>query len=177
MLLKFCLATIGVCVFRCADFGWRTFYFLFKGEKKMKKTISILLMICALTFCLVSCGHEHEWREPTYDTPKICADCGETEGASIKEMLMGDWKEEGSSSVAYVRISFTDDGFKGNLVMNGSASSGGAFSSEGIVEVSGNTVDLIYANGSKYASFTYTIDSDTISLTNKEGKKLIKIND
>ena len=22
-----CLATIGVCVFRCADFGWRTFYF------------------------------------------------------------------------------------------------------------------------------------------------------
>ena len=26
MLLKFCLATIGVGVFRCADFGWRTFY-------------------------------------------------------------------------------------------------------------------------------------------------------
>ena len=26
-LCKFCLATIGVGVFRCADFGWRTFYF------------------------------------------------------------------------------------------------------------------------------------------------------
>ena len=38
MLLKFCLATIGVSVFRCADFGWRTFYFhreiFVFGEKK-----------------------------------------------------------------------------------------------------------------------------------------------
>lgn len=25
---RFCVATIGVYVFRCADFGWRTFYFL-----------------------------------------------------------------------------------------------------------------------------------------------------
>ena len=27
MLWRDCLATIGVSVFRCADFGWRTFYF------------------------------------------------------------------------------------------------------------------------------------------------------
>ena len=25
-MLEICLATIGVCVFRCVDFGWRTFY-------------------------------------------------------------------------------------------------------------------------------------------------------
>ena len=31
-----CLATIGVCVFRCADFGWRTFY-LPKKQNKIKR--------------------------------------------------------------------------------------------------------------------------------------------
>jgi len=25
--IRFCVATIGVCVFQCADFGWRTFCF------------------------------------------------------------------------------------------------------------------------------------------------------
>ena len=30
--ISVCLATIGVCVFRCADFGWRTFLCL--EEKK-----------------------------------------------------------------------------------------------------------------------------------------------
>ncbi len=25
-MLEICLATIGVCVFRCVDFGWRIFY-------------------------------------------------------------------------------------------------------------------------------------------------------
>lgn len=28
-----CLATVGVCVFQCANFGWRTFYFYGEGEK------------------------------------------------------------------------------------------------------------------------------------------------
>ena len=32
-MLEICLATIGVCVFRCADFGWRTFYILNGGQK------------------------------------------------------------------------------------------------------------------------------------------------
>ena len=40
--LRFCLATIGVGVFRCGDFGCRTFLFLHpkkiqKGERKMFK--------------------------------------------------------------------------------------------------------------------------------------------
>ena len=29
----FCVATIGVCVFRCADSGWRTFYFEERNNK------------------------------------------------------------------------------------------------------------------------------------------------
>ena len=55
MLLKFCLATIGVCVFWCADFGWRTFCILrkqkglsqivkidFRPIQKQQKTILII---------------------------------------------------------------------------------------------------------------------------------------
>ena len=39
MLRIDCLATIGVCVFRCVDFGWRTFYFTGDFyERKMDKT-------------------------------------------------------------------------------------------------------------------------------------------
>ena len=44
MLLKFCLATIGVCVFRCADFGWRTFYFK-KYFIKEKHTMSEKVLV------------------------------------------------------------------------------------------------------------------------------------
>ena len=44
MLLKFCLATIGVGVFRCADFGWRTFCMLTGGymsKNIQKKEVDI----------------------------------------------------------------------------------------------------------------------------------------
>ena len=54
----------------------------------MKKTISILLLVCTLTLCLVSCGHEHEfgdWYSVTEATctkkgteKRICK-CGEYE--------------------------------------------------------------------------------------------------
>ena len=37
LLLEICLATIGVCVFRCGSFGCRTFYFFtnIKGRAKI----------------------------------------------------------------------------------------------------------------------------------------------
>ena len=40
MLLKFCLATIGVGVFRCADSGWRTFCFFRRKTWKKKNAIT-----------------------------------------------------------------------------------------------------------------------------------------
>ncbi len=43
MLYKVCLATIGVCVFRCVSFGWRTFFIL--EEKNMKKVVIILSVL------------------------------------------------------------------------------------------------------------------------------------
>ena len=37
--ISICLATIGVCVFRCAGFGWRTFLFspIEKKDRRKKK--------------------------------------------------------------------------------------------------------------------------------------------
>ncbi len=53
LLLEICLATIGVCVFRCVDLGWRTFYII--GGKTMKHTVSLILILCLL-LALVACG-------------------------------------------------------------------------------------------------------------------------
>ena len=39
LVVENCVATVGVGVFRCADFGWRTFYFVsFQGGKENEKT-------------------------------------------------------------------------------------------------------------------------------------------
>ena len=32
---------------------------------------------------LTACGHEHQWQAATCSTPKICSDCGETEGEAL----------------------------------------------------------------------------------------------
>lgn len=58
----------------------------------MIRIISILLIICSLLCCLVSCGHEHHWSNPTCTTPKTCHDCGATEG-NVSEHSFGAWEE------------------------------------------------------------------------------------
>lgn len=45
-LLEICLATIGVCVFQCANFGWRTFYITRKnGGHVMKEKNEMAEMV------------------------------------------------------------------------------------------------------------------------------------
>ena len=39
-----CVTTIGVCVFRCADFGWRTF--CLKGGLYEKKECFCFALVC-----------------------------------------------------------------------------------------------------------------------------------
>ena len=69
MLLKFCLATIGGCVFQCVDFGWRTFCFhrkFFKGEKHEKNdrsSYSYYFGVGGLLFCKL-------FKKRTGHTPK-----------------------------------------------------------------------------------------------------------
>ena len=58
----------------------------------MKKIGIVLLSICSLLCCFVSCGHEHVWSNATCTTPKTCYNCGETEG-NIKEHSFGAWQE------------------------------------------------------------------------------------
>lgn len=141
----------------------------------MKKTISILLMICALTLCFVSCGHEHEWSDATYDNPRTCSSCGEREGDSIKDMLLGEWCEEGSAN-NYLSITFTSNGFSADVVLSGSHMSGGPFARKGTVEVVDNILVLYETNGQKYSAFTYTIESNTIKLVDYNGTAWVKRN-
>ena len=58
----------------------------------MTRISSILLIICSLLCCFVSCGHEHNWSNPTCITPKTCYNCGETEG-NVSEHSFGSWTE------------------------------------------------------------------------------------
>lgn len=56
----------------------------------MKKRfyLIVLALICAMVLCACGCSHE-EWIEADCDTPKTCAECGETEG----EPLGHDWQD------------------------------------------------------------------------------------
>ena len=71
-----CLATIGVCVFRCADFGWRTFYF---KEENMKKVLLVVIAL-VLIFNAVSCvrpQHNHQCSyELTEEVEGTCTSWG-----------------------------------------------------------------------------------------------------
>lgn len=69
-----CVATIGVCVFRCANFGWRAFVFSpgkikNEREEKMKvlKSIIAILLCFAAVFSMISCERDkyHEY-DPAY---------------------------------------------------------------------------------------------------------------
>ena len=55
----------------------------------MKKAIFPFLAL-ATAFALTGCGrHTHEWREATCTEPRICAECGETEGKPLGH----EWRE------------------------------------------------------------------------------------
>ncbi len=54
----------------------------------MKKLLALLLgTVIALS--LTGCGHTHEWKDATCETPKTCTSCEETEG----EALGHNWAE------------------------------------------------------------------------------------
>lgn len=41
-----------------------------------------LLLMCMSVMILTACGHEHTWQEATCTEPRVCAECGETEGSA-----------------------------------------------------------------------------------------------
>ena len=54
------------------------------------KKIFLLLASLSLVLTLFGCSkHEHSWVEATCENPKMCSECGETEG----EALGHDWIE------------------------------------------------------------------------------------
>ena len=54
--LVFCLATIGVGVFRCADFGWRTFLFVGIIDNKTKLWYNCFTTHFSITYFLSPFG-------------------------------------------------------------------------------------------------------------------------
>ncbi len=94
--VRICVAAIGVCDFRCADSGLRTFYL---EELKMKKfglkILSLLLITVLLTSLLISCGSKvkpvncaHVWVDGNCTTPKACTLCNATEGEPLGHLWM-----------------------------------------------------------------------------------------
>jgi hypothetical protein len=50
----------------------------------MKKTLSLIVLVLVFALALSACGCKHEtWTDANCETPKTCADCGETEGAPL----------------------------------------------------------------------------------------------
>ena len=53
----------------------------------MRKKIAIV-MLAILMLLLTGCGHEHTWQAATCVSPKICPECGETEGEALGHTWM-----------------------------------------------------------------------------------------
>lgn len=53
------------------------------GEKIMIKNKLYIIGIFTVCFMLTGCGHEHTWIDATCTEPKICSECGETEGEAL----------------------------------------------------------------------------------------------
>ncbi len=50
----------------------------------MKKRLTLIALVLVFALALSACGCKHEtWNDATCETPKTCADCGETEGAPL----------------------------------------------------------------------------------------------
>ena len=147
----------------------------------MKKSIGILLLICTLSLCLVSCGHEHEWGnwESRYESKatyskngiekRICNSCGEKEqrdvpalgDAGVQNYLNGHWRKKGASKDDFlIDILFDGERFTAKVYMSGKEYSymGGS----GKVIIDENKVTLKNDDGSTYIYFTYEIGNDTI---------------
>ncbi len=50
----------------------------------MKKNLTLVVLILVCALALSACGCKHEtWLDANCETPKTCAECGETEGAAL----------------------------------------------------------------------------------------------
>ena len=130
----------------------------------MKKTIGTLLLICTLSLCLVSCGHEHEWNGWKTETPATVlndgleyrsCECGERETRIISKIgaenaLSGKWIWKAyPNNPVYMYLSFSGTNVRYGTNLYGK-------------DIDAATWDC-----------TYTIDGTKLTLTTKEGKDYI----
>ena len=55
----------------------------------MKKRLTLVALVLVFALALTACGCKHEtWNDANCETPKTCAECGETEGAPLGHSWM-----------------------------------------------------------------------------------------
>ena len=137
----------------------------------MKKIFCAIILMISMSLAMTSCSHEHVWKEATLDEPKTCAECYETSGTSIRDMLIGDWKQEDKTSI-FVCVEFTESQFRGNIVVSGKKSD--TLAERGTYAIEGSRLILTNNSGSTYIYFTYEILDDSIKLIDHEGNVWVK---
>jgi hypothetical protein len=132
--------------------------------EKMKKIISILLLICTLSLCLVSCGHEHEWNDWKIENPatvlndgleyRTC-ECGERETRILSKIgaenvLSGKWIWKAyPNNPVYMYLSFSGQNVRYGMNMLGSDVESGTW------------------------NCTYKVERTTLTLTTEDGTDFI----
>lgn len=154
----------------------------------MKKTISILLIICTLAICLISCGHEHEWSAWKTENPatvlndglesRTC-ECGERETRSISKIgaekaLSGKWIWKAyPNNPVYMYLSFNGQTVRYGMNMFGSDLESGTWNCT--YKVEGTTLTLTTDDGSNFVFSIQDLGS-TLKVFDDDGNEYIHEN-
>lgn len=154
----------------------------------MKKSISILLLICTLTLCLVSCGHEHEWSGWKIENSatvlndgleyRIC-ECGERETRIISKIgaenaLSGKWIWKAyPNNPVYMYLSFNGQNVRYGMNMFGSDVESGTWNCT--YKVEGTTLTLTTEDGTDFIFSIQDLGS-TLKVFDDDGHEYIREN-
>ena len=145
VLVRFCVTTIGVCVFRCAQpLVVHTFYF--SEDKIMKKVISLLVCFAVIFSALC-----------------VLSSCN----TSPEDKLLGTWKYElyvSGKLVASSTYTFSKSGTEYTAIFTGGSYSGqDTYISS--YKVDGNKIVFTLSNGNTISE-TYSVDGNTLTIGN-----------
>ena len=154
----------------------------------MKKIISILLLICTLTLCLASCGHEHEWSGWKIENSatvlndgleyRIC-ECGERETRIISKIgaenaLSGKWIWKAyPNNPVYMYLSFNGQNVRYGMNMFGSDVESGTWNCT--YKVEGTTLTLTTEDGTDFIFSIQDLGS-TLKVFDDDGHEYIREN-
>ena len=190
MLLKFCLATIEVCVFRCADFGWHIFC-LWKGIK-MEYFFIILCVVVIIVVIVFNLDNKAKKKKDAEKQEKIKK---ETEFIKkVKESpIVNNWADEISEYIApflneysYKRMEFHFRGYSKGLEFGVNLQSVWLPNLEEYISQDGNRSIKIYnfcqyglpdlnSSGNQIELFSVAVADIVADKLNKQGHHVIAL--